>query len=168
MALNIIDNFLSQEELHALQHGMLSDEFKWTLTNSVAPDTICDDLYNFQLFHIFYQSPFIVSDQFDLVNSILSKIKPQVLLRVKANFVPSTHNVVVHGYHKDVPNDIAKISKTAIFYLNTNDGFTLFKSGERVDSVENRLVMFDANEEHSGTTCTDQKYRVVINLNFLA
>jgi hypothetical protein len=60
------------------------------------------------------------------------------------------------------------LSKTAIFYLNTNDGYTIFeKDGEKIDSLENRMLIFDSSERHSGTNCTDQKYRAVINFNFI-
>ena len=63
---------------------------------------------------------------------------------------------------------LAKISKTAIFYINSNNGFTLFESdNQKVESIENRLVIFDSFERHSGTNCTDEKYRAVINFNFI-
>ena len=58
--------------------------------------------------------------------------------------------------------------KTAVLYLNTNNGYTKFKTGEQVESVENRLVLFDGNVQHAGTTCTDKRYRAVFNLNFEA
>jgi hypothetical protein len=55
---------------------------------------------------------------------------------------------------------------TAIYYVNSNNGYTKFKSGEEIKSLENRLIVFKCNLLHSGTTCTDEKRRVVINFNF--
>ena len=55
---------------------------------------------------------------------------------------------------------------TAILYLNTNNGYTEFKSGDKVKSVSNRVVVFDSNLKHRTVTCTDQKTRIVINFNY--
>ena len=55
---------------------------------------------------------------------------------------------------------------TAVFYVNTNNGYTIFESGEKVSSVENRMVIFDSNILHTGTTCTDERVRCVLNFNY--
>ena len=55
---------------------------------------------------------------------------------------------------------------TSIFYVNTNDGYTLFEDGTKVESVANRMLSFPANMRHTGTTCTDQQIRIVINFNY--
>ena len=57
--------------------------------------------------------------------------------------------------------------KTAIFYVNTNNGWTEFKKGGKVKSVANRIVIFDSQLYHQGYTCTDQKRRVVMNFNWI-
>jgi len=51
-------------------------------------------------------------------------------------------------------------------YVNTNNGYTKFEDGTKVESVANRLVTFPANMKHKGTSCTDEKIRVVINFNY--
>ncbi|MAU64390.1 MAG: hypothetical protein CMC38_08660, partial [Flavobacteriaceae bacterium] len=56
--------------------------------------------------------------------------------------------------------------QAALIYLNTNDGFTELDDGTRIDSIENRLLLFNGNELHSSSTCTDQKRRVLISLNY--
>ena len=37
---------------------------------------------------------------------------------------------------------------------------------DKVESIENRFVTFPSHLHHTGTTCTDQKRRVVINFNY--
>ena len=57
--------------------------------------------------------------------------------------------------------------KTAVFYINTNDGYTEFESGVRVSSVANRVCIFDSNLEHRGTTHSEGGHqRVVVNFNY--
>ena len=53
------------------------------------------------------------------------------------------------------------------YYVNTNNGYTEFESnGMKVDSVENRLIIFDSNEKHRAVTTTDTPRRSVINFNY--
>ena len=65
------------------------------------------------------------------------------------------------GFHCDIKN-----VTTSIFYINTNNGWTKFKDGCKVECIENRMVIFDSNIEHAGFSCTDQKRKVVVNFNY--
>ena len=56
---------------------------------------------------------------------------------------------------------------TSVFYINTTNGWTQFKNGDKVKSVSNRIVTFDSNLIHQGVTTTDEKRKVVINFNYL-
>jgi hypothetical protein len=56
---------------------------------------------------------------------------------------------------------------SGVLYLNTNDGKTVFKSGEEAESVANRVVRFTANQMHTGTSHTNTKYRALINFNYI-
>ena len=35
-----------------------------------------------------------------------------------------------------------------------------------MDSIANRIVIFDAQTEHGGVTQTDEQVRVVVNINY--
>ena len=54
----------------------------------------------------------------------------------------------------------------AIYYVNSNDGYTEFRDGTKVESIANRLAIFPSTMEHTGSTCTNTKFRCVINFNF--
>ena len=56
--------------------------------------------------------------------------------------------------------------KSAVFYLNSNNGYTLFEDGTKVESVAGRLLVFDPHMAHTGSSSTDTKNRVVINFNY--
>jgi hypothetical protein len=56
--------------------------------------------------------------------------------------------------------------KTAVFYVNTNNGGTIFLNGKKTNSVANRLVEFDSHQKHAAVDCTDEKVRVVVNFNY--
>ena len=54
----------------------------------------------------------------------------------------------------------------AIYYVNSNDGYTEFEDGTRIETIENRLLVFDSSLWHTGSTCTNAKVRCVINFNY--
>ena len=169
MSRQIINNFLPRAEFLALKSAILNEQFPWTLHEKSYPGEIgCEDRFNCQFVHVFYQSPNITSTHISIINPLIKKLQHQLFIRAKTNITTAAENIQVYGYHIDIPDELAKISRTAIFYLNTNDGYTIFeKDGEKIDSLENRMLIFDSSERHSGTNCTDQKYRAVINFNFI-
>ena len=87
------------------------------------------------------------------------------LVRAKANLLFKTDKIYEHGMHTDFENN-TKVT-TGIFYVNTNDGYTKFKNGTIINSEQNKYVEFDGNLEHTGSTCTNSKYRIVINFNYI-
>ena len=66
----------------------------------------------------------------------------------------------------DLSEEKQKQWKTSIFYVNTNNGYTLFEDGTKVESVANRMLTFPTNMKHTGTSCTDSQTRIVINFNY--
>ena len=56
---------------------------------------------------------------------------------------------------------------TAILYINTNDGYTVFEDGTKIDSVANRICIFPYYLKHSGTTCTNANRRIALNINYV-
>ena len=156
--MKIINNFLDKENLLKIQSTLLdSTYFPWYLQNSVS--VIGDN--GFQFTHVFYNEK-INSGYFDLLKPILDKLKIKKLLRIKANFTAKTHKLIEYGHHVDYKN-----CTTSIFYVNNNDGYTIFKKNKKIiKSEENKFISFNSNLMHAGTTCTDQNYRVVINFNY--
>ena len=74
--------------------------------------------------------------------------------------------VVEHGFHRDVEPPIVG-AITSILYLNTNNGYTAFEDGTKIPSVANTFVSFPSGMKHTRTTCTDVKFRGVINFNYI-
>ena len=51
--------------------------------------------------------------------------------------------------------------------MNNCDGYTEFEDGTKVFSKENRFVTFPTKMRHTGTTCTNNHIRLVINFNYI-
>ena len=179
--MKIEDNFLEPRKFNALQNVMLGDNFPWFYNSTVVhKDEISD---KFQFIHGFYihnvsQSSHttsapqaVISTEFETLKPILEIINPISLWRIKANLLTRTSSINEQTFHIDI-DDFRIFSenlnhwRTAIFYVNTNNGYTEFEDGVKVESVANRLVSFPTQLKHRGTSCTDEKTRVVINFNY--
>lgn len=159
--IKIFDNFLDKKDFTKIKELMLSFDFPWYL-NAVVYETDKD----FQFTHIFYNNN-INSNYFEILSPIIDKIKPFCLLRIKANLLTKTNKIIEHNMHIDYKSDTNKKITTGILYINTNNGYTKFNKGKIINSVENKFVTFNSNELHTGTTCTDENYRIVINFNYI-
>lgn len=162
--MKVIDNFLLNEEWSNINNTMLTANFPWYL-NRYKTGKHCDSgqLHEYQFTHTFYND-FAIKSQFgSIIEPILEKLNPSAIVRIKANLLPNTPNIETFQMHRDF--DFFD-GLTAIYYVNTNNGYTLFSDGTTVESIANRCVIFDARLDHTGTTCTDQRVRSVINLNY--
>jgi|TARA_B110000977_G_scaffold196847_1_gene278063 hypothetical protein len=158
----IINDALSKEAFEKVQEQMMSLQYNWHFGEGVADPSSKGD---FQFVHTIHEGYHMDSQmEYQVAYPIMEVIQPQVLIRIKANLLTKTEGNEVHGMHVDT---IAPGALTAIYYVNTNNGYTIFDDGDKVESVANRLVIFPANIKHSGATCTDELRRVVINFNFI-
>ena len=161
--MQVIDNFLSEQDAMNISNAMLSADFPWYYANSVvSKDVLCEDKYNYQFGHSFYRDYNFHSEYSKILVPILEKLSPIAILRIKGILLSRQDKNIEHGYHVDNHNN----TKVAIYYVNTNNGYTKFSKGSKVDSISNRIVIFDSHEYHTGATCTDEKVRVAINFNY--
>ena len=98
----------------------------------------------------------------DILKPVLKNIKHKEMKRVKCNLLTKTNKIIEHGFHTDQDNGI-----TGILYLNKCNGYTKFKNGKKILSEENKYVEFDSKLKHTGSTCTDEMRRIVINFNYI-
>ena len=157
--IEIIDNFLPEEEFKSIQSFMMGGEFRWFYVEGTA--TKDDGMYHMS--HMFFQPEVgSNSEHLNMWNTFMNQVGAKQCTRIKANLTFKTPTIELTEYHIDY-EDI----KTAIFYINTNNGYTEFESGVRVSSVANRVCIFDSNLKHRGTTHTEpDPRRIVVNFNY--
>ena len=160
--MKIIDNFLPNYQFKQLQSLFMESNFPWYNNREIVSGLETDlPLLTHTLFGKREPWNGISSGYFNSMQIFINKLKINELYRIKANLNTGT---VFHrhtGWHYDIEN-----VTTAVFYINSNNGYTKFKKGGKVKSVENRMVIFDSNLEHAGFTCTDENVRVVLNFNY--
>ena len=156
MDLKVHKNFMDYFLFLKLKETLTSNYFPWYKSR------IVEDIEDIQITHTFYEFDRACSDYFHLLDPCFHSLNVNKLIRVKCNLVLKTPNVEEHGFHIDYQGK--EKFRTAILYINTNNGYTLFKKkNKKITSVENKLIDFDGRLQHTGTSCADSAYRMVIN-----
>tara|TARA_R100000306_G_C4299544_1_gene104380 strand:+ start:135 stop:605 length:471 start_codon:yes stop_codon:yes gene_type:complete len=155
--MDITDNYLNKEYLDHLDSNLNLDSFPWYWTKKIDGN---NDINNYHFSHVFYNDDRINSQFFPLIENFIPLLKPKSLVRIKANLTVRTEKQIIFKKHKDQDFDC----KVAIFYLNSNNGYTLIDT-KKIESIKNRMVFF-SNCWHSSSTATDQPNRIVINFNY--
>ena len=144
--------------------GISGDDATMTTTQTA--------LDNYYLVHLLYIDYRIMSNYYDEVMGIIERPLRERLghtfnqiNRMKVNLYPRTAEVQVHPWHVD-SNEINNLMG-CLFFMNTCDGYTGFSDGTEVDSVENRIVVFDSTQKHFSTSCSNAPHRMTFNVNFL-
>jgi len=163
--ITVKDNYLNGEEHQALYSVVTAGNFTWYFNPyKVYEHEKESNAEAFQFVHTFYQDDVPTSSFFHILKPILSTLNYKTLIRIKLNLNPYSQKLIVGAYHRDTTFKC----KGAIYYLNTNNGYTLFEKGkEKINSVRNRMVFFDTDVPHLGTNSTNCKNRLVLIFNYL-
>jgi hypothetical protein len=158
--MNIYKNFLPKKTFAEVKKNMMSNYFPWYFNDWIINNK--DKNFQFTFTFMNDNNKQLCADYiFKYIEPVLKKIKYNKLNRVKANLLTKTKTIVEHGFHTDQPQGI-----TGIFYINNCNGYTKFKNGKKIKSEENKYIEFDSTLQHTGSSCTDEKRRVVINFNY--
>ena len=162
--MKIIDNFLDDDSFKIIHQYFTAEDFPWYFSDSIANQK--RGLDQFQFCHLFYDisKPYL-QNYSNFLTPLFNKLQAKYILRVKANLRPRTTQGVLSDYHVDMSLN----QQTAIFYLNTNNGYTKFEDNslQDVPSVANRLLTFYGGLKHCGASCTDSNYRILLNINYI-
>ena len=112
--------------------------------------------------HLVYLKGIILSPVYDSIVPVLDELEVKALMRIKCNLYPNQGEVHEHEPHVDFEFP----HKAAILYINTCDGYTKLADDTKIDSVANRILLFDASIPHVSTTTSNQTARFNINFNY--
>lgn len=155
---NVKDNFVEQSLFNKFKQIIFSSDFSWYYKEEMTKE----DSFFFN--HCFYVDYKIQSHFFNpFIKPILDQMNAVMIDEVRANLLVRTGKRYKSKYHCDRPFKC----KTAILYMNTCDGYTEFYKGDKILSVENRLIVFNSDQKHRAVSQLNTNERVVINFNFI-
>ena len=166
MSYKVIDNFLNNQFYEKLCYDLKGENHPWYYTKV---DVDLKKSMNNGLFtYTYYGDHKPMSNLFDAhIRPITESLDVEALILVRANLVLRDIDTIETPYHTD---NNCNYSTTAILFLTTCNAKTILKvKGKEipVDSVENRLLLFDSKIKHKVLYHTDVWKRFVINFNFI-
>ncbi|UNH61174.1 DNA endonuclease V [Synechococcus phage S-SZBM1] len=165
--MQVIDDFLPEEVFTTLCDATINNRDFPLFYDVKLESSSVDPTYNFQYVHKFYDDDQPASPYYDVIENIFSqRLGVKSWIRIKLNMTFSTPTCIEWGSHTDVP--VEWNSKTAIFYLNSNNGYTKILDAPcaTIESVQNRLLIFDGKLQHTAASSTSYGRRFVINFNY--
>ena len=161
--IKIIDNYLPKETMDYLENFIISNNFPYYYNVNIAGENIkTTDTFMFN-HNLMNKNEECSTVGKMITNLIMNNITHKYIYRSKINFYLKTCKIKKHLFHID---DTKLNMQVALFYVNTNNGYTEFKNKTIVNSVRNRLLLFPGKLKHRSTTTTDTRHRVNININF--
>lgn len=161
--IEIIDNFLKEKDFLNIKNTLTGPNFDWYYNEKILYEK--EEKDHFQFTHTLYDE-YSPRNSINIIKPIIDKLNPLAIKRIKCNLLTRTNKLIEHGFHTDFNVDINNLY-TSVYYINTCDGYTKFSNGDKIESIENRMVIFKSNLKHTGTSCTNEKVRIIINFNFI-
>ncbi len=158
----IQENFLDTKNFKQIKDVILnSNDFPWYYSQLVGQKYI-PNIYFSYFIHTFYDNNSITSSYIKLIEPFLKKLNVKKLIRAKVNLFYPTSKIIKFDEHQDTYYK----SDAAILYLNNCNGGTIIQKNNFIESKENRLLKFKGNLLHQSTSCSNKKYRILININY--
>lgn len=162
MNYKVIDNFMDQEYFYPLQAIMFDQSIPWFFRDrQVYHDKNSKAYFS----HNFYIEGKPVSSLYNNLIPTLKSLDAKALVEIRANLLLKEDKPYYCAWHCDRPFRC----KTAIYYLNNNNGATYLQIKDKeikIESKENRMLVFDSEIKHRVLSQTDVKERIVINYNY--
>ena len=155
--MKIIKNFLPKKQFKNIQSILMGSEFPYYYQNNYLDEKHKGNALEDCFF------VHIIKDQVDSDIIADNPTLENILDPIMFNFYPNQHKHIYSNWHTDQDN---KNTKVAIYCVNTCNGYTELKTGEKAPSVENSIILFNANELHRSVTQTNTKRRINININY--
>tara|TARA_A100001011_G_scaffold206631_1_gene214783 strand:- start:321 stop:797 length:477 start_codon:yes stop_codon:yes gene_type:complete len=157
--MQVIPNFIEEKNIQDHIKNIL---FGWMFPYYYHSSVEGSDDYFFQ--HILWADDGDhMSDYFlPIMMPILGGLKYTALIRAKVNCYTKHDEFCKTGFHVDSDGP----HMVGLYSVNTNNGYTLFEDGTKIESIENQMVIFDGKTKHCSVAQTDTKLRINININF--
>ena len=158
----IIDNFLPEDEFENIKNILFSDNFPWFFVPDISTKGLQIDNSSYMI-HLLYNNDLPNSKIFhQIYESFRHRLQVNSLIRMKVNMHLNSEKFRENPMHTDYDFE----HKGAVFSLNTCNGYTKLKDGTIVESIANRMFLFDSSKEHCSTNTSNKDRRVNINFNY--
>ena len=162
--LKILDDVLTASIADNIEDIMieLKHNFPWYYAKHIVQSVTFEADDTSAFYHMFMIDNEIKTSFFSsIILPLLAHINFKKIIRVKANLYTKELENINTGFHTDTKGE----NKVAIYSVNSNNGCTLLEDGTKIESIKNRLAIFN-DVPHAAVTQTDQRRRINIVINY--
>ncbi len=155
------NNFLEKKYFNTIKDFFFGEKCLWSYRPHQTKND--DGFFGHDIFSNFQPT----SPVFTLLYPAIEQLgfKHEDIIQIRANLLLNKNKHYYSNFHIDCKSN--QNFTTAIFYLNTCNGSTIFeKNNTEIKSEENKILLFDGNLRHQAKSQTDTFRRIVINFNF--
>lgn len=161
----IIDDFLDHEDFLYLAN--IARKAHYIIPENIVTSNTPEPNNHILFGHMIYEDFVPKSEYFkDFGEKLFSKFHEKfyvnAIIRSKINCYPQTSHNVAHRWHQDADFP----HKGVLFSLNGCNGSTEIMGYGKIESKANRLILFDPSVPHRSHSCTDQKFRFNVIINY--
>ena len=178
----VIDNYLTKSYHKEIQERLTGNSFPWYYTSNVSSTVDSSQFNAYGFSQSFWENDAKIGDELDsdyysknfatfikpFLLQVMDTIDCDMILRCRSDMVTWAPKEFIHQAHIDYPFP----NTATIFYVNDTDGDTIIYGQDRLEIKErvspkaNRLVIFDGDILHTGSSPTKHKTRILLNSNF--
>jgi hypothetical protein len=163
MKYQIIENLLPKDIFLDIKNFVMDQEFPWFYRG------INTEIEGGYFSHSLFNNHKVNSNAHErLTKEIYEIINPTALIEVRANLMFSS---LFYNKKSRWHVDYDYGNYTAILYLNTTEGGTEIKNGDKIDFVkaeENKMVIMKSFVEHRAILSPDTEKRYILNFNYFS
>ena len=166
--LQVINNFLNNNEFHSIRQIITSSHFPWYFPESGEKKFIHNLVKKNEedIKTSFWITP--------ILSPLLRKLevygKDIPDKNVVSAYIVLTHKTKETFESKPIEDvfkiDLNEPSETAKLYLNNNNGYTKIVGGDKVESVQNRLLIFDSRYLHKAYGHHDGRLNLLLGVKY--
>ena len=176
--MQVIDDALDPDYFKYLHDEILhTGKFSWTFQEQVATTEDDPDDEQFYFVKSLYHNLKVDNDFYYNLQPLFEALEIKAIIRCRIIMYMNQGKFIKHRPHTDYDSS----HNAALLYMNTNNGYTgmvnddwvkgdisdsIFSDGNKVESVENRILLHDGSIPHYSTTCTDTRKRIVLAVNY--
>ena len=182
---NIYDNFLTKSYHKEIKDILTSADFPWFYIPNISDGTDTRELKNeYGFYHLLINDKGQGNSNYTsffrpMLHQIMDITNTNKILKARCDMTTNKGIEKVHDTHVDFVDQTSY--KSVIFYVNETDGdTTLFNERytsdfkdrtqtimKKVQPKENRLLVFEGDLLHTGSSPINYSNRILINCNFI-
>ena len=163
----IINNFLNNDDFFDILKKISSPEINWFFQSFfLYPDINRQK----QLSHILLNDLIkkktkdeveVNKQAMSIIHNLTTKLKAIKVNKAQLKLISKSENIIKFPFEKNKEDTM-----TAVLYLNKNNGYTYVEGIGKINSEDNKVVIFPSDTPYFESSSTDEDYKALLTIEY--